>query len=161
MVTGSRDTTTVATQALYLLNDPFVRRRVARTWPSGCSRRTELDDEARVDLAYRLTLGRDGDRGGGRAGHGLSRRLSSPPPAELIASTAEAGRADGPPRRRGRRRTRGTAAKKPAPPVNPDEVPPVEAPVKEEVVQATDAKTAAWASFCQALLGTAEFRYVK
>ena len=27
MVTGSRDTTTVATQALYLLNDPFVRRQ--------------------------------------------------------------------------------------------------------------------------------------
>ena len=25
MVTGSRDSTTVATQALYLLNDPFVR----------------------------------------------------------------------------------------------------------------------------------------
>ena len=27
MVTGRRDTTTVATQALYLLNDPFVRRQ--------------------------------------------------------------------------------------------------------------------------------------
>ena len=52
MVTGSRDTTTVATQALYLLNDPFVRRqslalaerllrtptwttRAASTWPTG------------------------------------------------------------------------------------------------------------------------------
>ena len=36
MVTGSRDTTTVATQALYLLNDPFVRQQ-ALTSPSGCS----------------------------------------------------------------------------------------------------------------------------
>ena len=45
--------------------------------------------------------------------------------------------------------------------MNPDEVPPEEAPVQEEVVQAPDARTAAWASFCQALLGSAEFRYVQ
>ena len=32
---------------------------------------------------------------------------------------------------------------------------------EEETVQAPDAKTAAWASFCQALLGSAEFRFVK
>lgn len=53
------------------------------------------------------------------------------------------------------------AGKKTAPPVNPDEVPPVEEPAKEEVVRAPDARTAAWASFCQALLGSAEFRYVR
>ena len=58
MVTGSRDTTTVATQALYLLNDPFVRRQ-ALNLAERLLRRTELDDEARVHLAYRLTLGRE------------------------------------------------------------------------------------------------------
>ncbi len=57
MVTGSRDSTTVATQALYLLNDPFVRRR-ALNLARRLLGRTELGDEARVDLAYRLTLGR-------------------------------------------------------------------------------------------------------
>ena len=35
------------------------------------------------------------------------------------------------------------------------------APVKEEVIAAADPRTAAWASFCQALLGRAEFRYIK
>jgi hypothetical protein len=52
------------------------------------------------------------------------------------------------------------ASKRPAPPVNPDEVPPVEEPVVEEVVRAPDARTAAWASLCQALFGCAEFRYI-
>jgi hypothetical protein len=51
--------------------------------------------------------------------------------------------------------------KKLAPPQNPDEVEQIEAPVKEQVIAAANPKTAAWASFCQALLGSAEFRYVK
>ena len=51
--------------------------------------------------------------------------------------------------------------KKPAPPQNPDEVEQVEEPVKEEVIQAADPRTAAWASLCQALFGSAEFRYIR
>ena len=60
--------------------------------------------------------------------------------------------------------TEGTAKnapKRPAPPVNPDEVVPEEQPVKEEVIEVADARTAAWASFCQAILGSAEFQYIK
>jgi hypothetical protein len=45
--------------------------------------------------------------------------------------------------------------------VNVDELVPAAVQVKEEAIQAADPKTAAWASFCQALLGSAEFRYVK
>ena len=45
MVTGSRDTTTVATQALYLLNDPFVRRQ-SLDLAERLLRRDELDDVA-------------------------------------------------------------------------------------------------------------------
>ena len=55
MVTGSRDTTTVATQALYLLNDPFVRGNRWR-WLNGCSIKRDCDDAGRIDRAYRLTL---------------------------------------------------------------------------------------------------------
>jgi hypothetical protein len=44
---------------------------------------------------------------------------------------------------------------------NADEADQTDAPVKEDVVQARDACTAAWASFCQALFGSAEFRYVR
>ncbi|MDB5385746.1 MAG: Protein of unknown function (DUF1553)/Protein of unknown function (DUF1549)/Planctomycete, partial [Planctomycetaceae bacterium] len=57
MVTGNRDTTTVATQALYLLNDPFVRRQ-SLTLAEKLLSRAELDDTTRLDLAYRLTIGR-------------------------------------------------------------------------------------------------------
>ena len=37
----------------------------------------------------------------------------------------------------------------------------VDAPIQEEVIRPKDPKTAAWASFCQALIGSAEFRYLK
>jgi Protein of unknown function (DUF1549)/Protein of unknown function (DUF1553)/Planctomycete cytochrome C len=162
MVTGSRDTTTVATQALYLLNDPFVRRR-ALNLAERLLRRTELDDEDRVGLAYRLTLGREATAAEVERTRGYLSDYQSAE-AEWIASRSESHEPT-PPKALARVETAGneagTAAKRPAPPVNPDEVPPVEAPVKEEVVQASDAKTAAWASFCQALLGSAEFRYVK
>ena len=57
MVTGSRDTTTVAPQALYLLNDPFVLRQ-ALTLADRLLARNELDESARVDWAYRQTFGR-------------------------------------------------------------------------------------------------------
>src|SRR5206468_4852856 len=57
MVTGRRDTTTVATQALYLLNDPFVRRQ-AQALAERVLQRADLGDAGRVQLAYRLTLGR-------------------------------------------------------------------------------------------------------
>ena len=57
MVTGSRDATTVATQALYLLNDPFVRRQ-SLALAERLLRHERRDDAGRIDLAYRLTLGR-------------------------------------------------------------------------------------------------------
>ena len=70
------------------------------------------------------------------------------PEVEVIVARAEAGRqADG--------------AKKPAVPVNPDEVIQEDAPVVEEIIRAPDPRAAAWASLCQALLGSAEFRYVR
>src|SRR5439155_17244263 len=57
LVTGSRDTTTVATQALYLLNDPFVRRQ-SLNLAAHLLQRSEMDDAERINRAYRLTIGR-------------------------------------------------------------------------------------------------------
>lgn len=107
LVTGSRDNTTVATQALYLLNDPFVRQQA-----QGLAKRvqqTKLDDTGRLHLAFRLTLARP-------------------------ATDKELTRAD--------------------------------RYLKEYEDVATmeglkDARGAAWASFCQALLASAEFRYAR
>ena len=61
MVTGHRDTTTVAPQSLYLLNDLFVLRQ-ALALAERLVARTDLNDATRVDWAYRLTLDSRGDR---------------------------------------------------------------------------------------------------
>ena len=57
MVTGQRDVTTVATQALFMLNSPFVLGQSKRM-ASRLLAVNSLDDAGRIDLAYRQTLGR-------------------------------------------------------------------------------------------------------
>jgi mono/diheme cytochrome c family protein len=106
MVTGSRDSTTVAPQALYLLNDPFVRQQ-SLALAQRLLGRTDDDDSSRIDLAYRRTLGR--------------------PATSKEAERARAYIAD------------------------------------YEAAAAVEAnpRTAAWSSFCQAILASAEFRYIR
>jgi hypothetical protein len=203
MVTGSRDTTTVATQALYLLNDPFVRRN-ALDLAERVLQRTDLDENGQVTLAYRLTFGRvptadeiaraksyladyevasqaivAAKPASVEAVAAVAEQVSegatgsgSPAPAangasEVPAQPVAVAQGDQPaapplPVSVGAEVTAPVAAvpKKPVV-IDPDEVIPVDAPVTEVVIQAADARTAAWASFCQALLGTAEFQYLK
>jgi hypothetical protein len=47
------------------------------------------------------------------------------------------------------------------PPFDPDQIDQTGEPVTEESIRPKDAKTAAWLAFAQALLASAEFRYVK
>jgi hypothetical protein len=112
MVTGKRDTTTVAPQALYLLNDPFVRQQ-AMALAGRLLGRTDLDDTRRINLAYRLTLGRPATTGEIDRIKGYL--------ADYEAAAAE----------------QKVAAKGPTP------------------------RRAAWGSFCQVMLASAEFRYVR
>ncbi len=105
-VTGHRDTTTVATQALYLLNDPFVRDQ-SRALAQRLLREADLDDADRIRAAYRRTLARD-------------------------ASAKEIERAEA-----------------------------FLADARDGLSESQDPKESAWAGFCQALLGSAEFRFVR
>jgi len=57
LVTGRRASTTVPTQALFLLNSPFVLDR-SRAVAQSLLRRGDLDDRGRVDRLYRNLLGR-------------------------------------------------------------------------------------------------------
>jgi cytochrome c553 len=107
LVVGSRDATTVPTQALYLLNDPFVRQQSQAL--AGRLLPTSLDEGGRISMAYQTVLGRAA--------------------TEKETARAEAYLRD------------------------------YEADARKEGVK--DARTAAWASFCQALLASAEFRYVR
>ena len=166
MVTGDRDTTTVAPQALYLLNDPFVRfesealaRRVRQP--------AHLSDPQRIDLAYRLALGRPATEaethrvvayladyaatGGSRIAarppfKGQQKRPKAPPVKSTHAKSQK-------------RSTRQAAAKS---------TPSQTAQSESEFRGGGDAATAivdlqrdAWTSFCQALFDAAEFRYLK
>jgi len=156
MVTGSRETTTVATQALYALNDPFVIRQAVALAERVLLGSRE-DDIARVNLAYRMAL----NRGATRAE--ISRvqtylhdyetaaramLASTPRPAVAQADEKAKGRPAATPR------TQAAA-------VNPDEDEAVDEPPTAESILPTDPRQAAWTSSCQALLGSAEFRYVK
>jgi hypothetical protein len=106
-VTGNRDTTTVATQALYLLNDPFVRQQSINLGKRLLNQ-NGLEQSKRIQAAYRLTLGRN-------------------------ATATEIERVE-------------------------NYLAEYEAALK---ASPTDPKVAAWGSFCQVLLGSAEFRYVR
>ncbi|MBI2825254.1 MAG: PSD1 domain-containing protein [Planctomycetia bacterium] len=160
MVTGSRSVTTVPTQALYMLNDPFVRQQ-SLAIADRLLARSDLDDAARVDWVYRRTVGRAAtpkeiarakEYVAAYAAVAVELAAQAPPQVagEPVAATADNGNDGG-----------GAAPrKKPAPPPNPDDVVEDE-PVVEETIQPTNPAAAAWASFCQAVLGSAEFRYLK
>jgi hypothetical protein len=57
LVNGRRNVSTVATQALYLMNSPFVMEQ-AQYAAKALLAVPKLDDAGRVDCAYRLALGR-------------------------------------------------------------------------------------------------------
>jgi hypothetical protein len=57
LVVGQRNTSTVATQALFLLNDPFVREQ-SRAAAKRLLAASVPGDEQRIALAFRCTLGR-------------------------------------------------------------------------------------------------------
>ncbi|MCC7419107.1 MAG: DUF1553 domain-containing protein, partial [Planctomycetaceae bacterium] len=206
MVTGSRDATTVSPQALYLLNDPFVRRH-SLNLAERLVASTDFDDAKRIGRAYTLILGRqptadEVDRvtrflneyeaiaaetfaaqeseaqarttgeakpttetkpeapaqaNGRKKGPGKKKKQEALEAAQAAADAvkaAQGGAATG-------AKTTGQAKPKPPQPVNPDEADQTEAPVNEETIQSSNARTAAWASFVQALLGSAEFRYLR
>ncbi len=183
MVTGNRDSTTVPTQALYLLNDPFVRRQ-ALAFADRLLKNTEQNDYDRVNLAYRLAFGRPAtpaeiDRANSylsefeaisKETFAATRKPESTLVADATATTsvpAAAGQnassdASAAASQGSNQTNAGSAAPTlPVIPANPDDIDPTDAPVKEVVIEAKDPRTAAWTSFCQALLGTAEFRYLK
>ncbi|SFJ01749.1 PSD1 and planctomycete cytochrome C domain-containing protein [Planctomicrobium piriforme] len=160
MVTGSRDVTTVAPQALYLLNNAMVRRsslQLAET----LLKQEHLSDAERVEAAYQTILGRSAaEPETVRVQAYITEFAAAAEEFELLAqstadetmlaqsaadeSTAEA--------------AAGTGAGANA---NPDEADQTDAPIQEEVIAVADSRTAAWMSFCQALFGSAEFRYVR
>jgi cytochrome c553 len=192
--TGNRATTTVAPQALYLLNDPFVRQQ-SLALAERIFGRTDLDDSGRVQWAYRLALGRTPTsneiarassfltdyEGGYRQVLAAAQPAKPATTAETPASGESAGIAAtsetakdnqsaekpkavaAPQAQEPVKKEEATKKPEPAAAVaaNPDDpVPAAEVP-EEQPIQPNDPRIVAWASFCQALLGSAEFRYLR
>ncbi|HEU0119127.1 MAG TPA: PSD1 and planctomycete cytochrome C domain-containing protein [Bryobacteraceae bacterium] len=146
LVTGQRDTTTVPTQALFLLNSAFVRRESqALAGQLTAGRQTERE---RIREAYRRVLNRE------------------PSAVEFDrVSTFLAGvRAGYRPATQTEAAVTSIALKLPAagqPPADPDNVDRTDFIALDSVAPPADADGAAWASFAQALYATAEFRFVR
>ena len=198
LVSGQRETTTVPTQSLYLLNDTLVRKN-SLSFAESLLTRSEIDDRVRVEQAYSVTVGRtpttqEVDRAlafvkdyEALAAELLQSEFNSIAQREQeardkeAAAAAQAVAAVDQPSQPGSTTPEANAAvpatepvtgtspadqaladaqQRAANAVNPDDVEQTDAVVKEEVVQAHDARTAAWSSFIQALFASGEFRYL-
>jgi hypothetical protein len=155
LVTGQRETTTVPTQALYLLNSTFVRQQALAFAEKAVANDNRPDTE-RVTEVYQVTLGRpptasETTRALEFLGHyALTWHEAEPPKGQPIAAAPtsenpEAGAATA---------VAGQAA-------NPDDVDRGGLQVKEDPVEPKSARATAWMSFIQALYGSAEFRFVR
>jgi Protein of unknown function (DUF1553)/Protein of unknown function (DUF1549)/Planctomycete cytochrome C len=148
LVAGSRETTTVPGQALYLLNAPFVQRQahaLAKRLLEG-----GRTDHERLDEAYRRVLNRaPSERELARADAFLAdysaNYRESPTLTTELASTTM---------------TANESTQRP-PPENPDEADQSSLAIRDDWTRPADARTAAWLAFTQALLASAEFRYVR
>jgi hypothetical protein len=161
MVTGSRDSTTVAPQALYLLNDPFVRRQ-SLTLAERVLRRADLDETGRFHLAYRLALNRPAaarevERARSYvaeyehefAGATSPQLTAAPKPSSDNEQDRPTSESNGTTRK-------SLSISKPKNPADESD-----GSSKDDTMRPVDPRTAAWASFCQALFGSAEFRYLR
>ena len=158
-VTGHRQSTTIAPQSLYLLNDAFVRRQslvLAERLRADAS----LDDAGRVARAYRSTIGRQPTKEEIARVAIFFRDYESAIATEPEAVRLLVRRRDSQPTPQS---TDAKLAKK-APPdldLDPDNVDREDQLVQEAPILAADVRSAAWAGFVQSLYCSAEFRYVK
>ncbi len=147
LVTGRRDTTTVPSQALYLLNSSFVRQQALVLAERLLKPKNAATNE-RIQMAYQLTLGRAAtEREVQRAQTFLAEYQSAYRDLPHLPTKPKPAGPEKP--------------KKPTQaPANPDEIDQTGEPITEVVIEPKDAQTAAWLAFLQILFGSAEFRYL-
>ncbi|WP_437193219.1 DUF1549 domain-containing protein [Planctomicrobium sp. SH527] len=162
LVVGHRDETTVPPQALYMLNDFFVRE-VSQNLAVNILKANSTTPE-RIQSAYRAVLGRNPDEveaarveqyiaditTSANELQQLADRLEQGKKSEKqVASAAPVQVAQG---------TGGAAAQEV---IDPDQIVQGDAPIEEKKLKDVSVETTAYASFIQALYGSAEFRYLK
>ena len=155
LVTGQRESTTVPTQALYLLNSTFVRQQSLALAERVLSE-SDLFDRERIRQIYLRTLGRlPNENEIARAESFLPEYASS----YQKSLPREGSRAvDGNAQETSEKAESNAAT---TVPVNPDDIDRTPEAPREEDVLAKTPKEAAWMSFIQAIYASAEFRFVR
>lgn len=155
LVSGARESTTVPTQALYLLNSAFVRQQ-ALGYADHVLADSQRFDAEWVREIYLRALGRAPVAAEvARADQFLADFAESyrgETPAPQIASASEAVPAES---------ESGTATAVTGQAANPDDVDRSPLVTKEAAIQPTNAKAAAWMTLIQSLYASAEFRFLR
>ena len=157
LVSGQRESTTVPTQALFMLNSTFLAKESLALAGRLLAEKGAADAD-RIKQAYQLILNRPAQaREIARARDFITRYEADwqpPAPVEVAAAAkpalAPAAHDDNggvPPKPAGKGRRRGLAAVAALPP--------------EKIVQPENAGQAAWLSFIRSLYASAEFRFVR
>jgi cytochrome c553 len=169
LVTGNRETTTVATQALYLLNDPFILEQ-ASTLAEIVLKESGRSEAERIDELYRRLLGRAATADEQRRATTFIREYQAELQRQNAGKTDVAGKKTGPVKKKTAKLDPTTIAKTGsgvaevpviATVANPDNIDRSVESVIETAAISADPRTAAWAGLAQAVIASAEFRYVR
>lgn len=154
LVTGQRETTTVPTQALYLLNSTFVRQQSLALAEQVLAANDKFDTEW-IQQIYLQILGRSpNEQELTRAEKFLAGYASSYRGTLAAAISA--------PTEQPEKESSDTKSEDDADAAaNPDDIDRTDKVAKEETVQPKSPKAAAWMNFVQALYASAEFRFVR
>jgi hypothetical protein len=151
LVTGQREATTVPTQALFLLNSPFVRQQSLALAESLLADPQHSTPKA-VHALYLRALGRTPSEAEIiRATQFLADYTAEYQAAPVAVKTVSAAEAAGDE----------NAENKNAVPVNPDDVDRTDKLATDSTVNARTPEAAAWMSLVQAVYASAEFRFVR
>jgi hypothetical protein len=155
LVSGQRDATTVPSQALFMLNSPFVRQQSLALAEQTLANLTRSREDS-IKLLFERVLNRP------PLTHEVAQAIQYIDEfetnyednhivlASLDTSGSETVSDDS-----------SSVDVVPVVPANPDDVDRTEATLKEDAVQPATATAAAWMSFVQALFASAEFRFVR
>ena len=150
LVTGSRDSTTVPAQALFILNSAFVRKQ-SLALAEMLLRDEKSTVAEKINQAHRIILGRPAsEKEFERASQFLMdyesifRKQKS-----IMVAVAE------------EKISEKVEVKNEEKPIDPDQADQSNVPTTEEIVEPAEPRTAAWLALAQALYGSAEFRFVK
>jgi hypothetical protein len=152
LVTGQRDTTTVPTQALYLLNSSIVRKQALEFAERITASNDRFDREWISEIYVRALSRKPTEAETDRAAEFLA-HYSGSYRASLIGAPTEHSPRNAPDEPEPD--TTETAV-----PENPDDVDRTEKTAKELAIQPSNGKAAAWMTLIQAIYASAEFRFV-